>query len=143
VIQLNHPRPREGELDDGSYFSHLGAAGVAYRPDQPLAASPNARLLEPTPGGTTRPIDFDAIEVINGEPYGQHPWELMRADWYSLLRQCTETRTGSRPAIAISPIPTPPTRNRVINGPVVPNRRPPSTAASRVSGVSAARRKAT
>jgi hypothetical protein len=87
VIQLNHPRPREGELDDGSYFSHLGAAGVAYRPDQPLTASPNARLLEPTPGGTTRPIDFDAIEVINGEPYGQHPWELMRADWYSLLRQ--------------------------------------------------------
>ena len=40
----------------------------------------------------TRALDFDAIEVMNGDSYAQYL--AMRADWYALLRQGVR-RTGT------------------------------------------------
>jgi hypothetical protein len=85
VVQLNHARDGSpGTLDEGAYFTHLGN-GEPYRPDRPLEAEPNRRLLETAADGHTRPIDFDVMEVLNGRSFAQH--RLLRQDWYSLLRQ--------------------------------------------------------
>jgi hypothetical protein len=93
VIQLNHPRDKEGgSVDPGAFFSHLGTAGVSYEPTRSIEAEPNARLLERGADGSTRPVDFDAIELMNGRSFEEY--RLVRRDWYSLLRQGL-LRTGT------------------------------------------------
>jgi hypothetical protein len=84
VIQLNHaravgdgPRPR-------AFFSHLGN-GVAFDPRAPLSAAPHQALRERDPETGFRDLDFDAMEIMNGARLGSY--ELLRADWFSLLRQ--------------------------------------------------------
>jgi hypothetical protein len=76
----------------GGYFTHLGTAGEGYDPTRPIEAAPNSLLLERSGDGSTRAVDFDAIEVMNGRSVGEY--RQMRKDWYSLLRQGL-LRTGT------------------------------------------------
>jgi hypothetical protein len=86
VVQLNHPRDVErGEIDRGAFFTHLATAGVGFDPDRPIAEGSNALLLEVGSDGETRPIDFDAVELMNGSSWEQYL--QVRRDWYSLLSQ--------------------------------------------------------
>jgi hypothetical protein len=84
VIQLNHARA----VGDGplarSFFSHLGN-GVAFDPRAPLSAPPHQALRERDPETGFRDLDFDAMEIMNGARLGSY--ELLRTDWFSLLRQ--------------------------------------------------------
>ncbi|MFQ5415673.1 MAG: CehA/McbA family metallohydrolase [Myxococcota bacterium] len=93
VVQLNHPRDGSpGEVNSGAYFTHLATAGVGYDPSRSLETPPNRHLLERSADGSTRAIDFDAIEVMNGASFDEY--RRVRADWYSLLRQGMR-RTGT------------------------------------------------
>jgi hypothetical protein len=93
VVQLNHPRAdRPDKIYDGAFLTHLGDAGEGFRPELPIEAAPNHRLLAVAADGRTRAVDFDAMEVMNGNTYIQH--RLVRLDWYSLLRQGYR-RTGT------------------------------------------------
>jgi len=95
LIQINHPRkPYEGggELDEGSFFTHLGTEGKPFRPDRPLGAKPNRVLIEPDPASGLRALDFDAIELMNGP--SRLGYRRTRADWLSLLLQ-GEIRTAT------------------------------------------------
>lgn len=98
VTQLNHARESDAlsgalpedwreRMHGGAYLEHLGI-GKPYRPDAPLHAAPNTRLIEPDPVTGVRDIDFDAMELVNG-PFDYSPsrTEALRADWFSLLRQ--------------------------------------------------------
>ena len=85
VVQLNHPRPRSDDISEGAYFSHMATAGEAFDPNLPLTAPPNDTLLALATDGHTRAIDFDAIEIMNGN--GAHLYHRVRDDWYALLRQ--------------------------------------------------------
>jgi len=84
VVQLNHPRGKRPGTHDGNFFTHLGTQGAPVDATRPLTASPNARLLDAALDGT-RPIDFDAIEVMNGEAW--HQYQVTRDDFHWLLRQ--------------------------------------------------------
>ena len=92
VVQLNHPLGRDPGVDRGAFFTHLGSRGEPYDPELPLDAEPNRVLLEPASDGTTRAVDFDAIEVMNGRDWDQYL--RTREVWYSLLRQGLR-RTGT------------------------------------------------
>jgi hypothetical protein len=93
VVQLNHPMARRwGELDDEAYLTHLGSVGRAADPAIPLEAPPNDALLVPASDGHTRAIDFDAIELMNGDSRVQYL--QVRDLWYSFLRQGLR-RTGT------------------------------------------------
>jgi hypothetical protein len=93
VVQLNHPRAdRPDKIYDGAFFTHLGDAGEPFRPALPVEAEPNRRLLARSADGATRAIDFDAMEVMNGNTWLQ--FLMVREDWYSLLRQGYR-RTGT------------------------------------------------
>jgi hypothetical protein len=93
VVQLNHPRDAErGVVEEGAYFTHLGAAGTGFDPGRPIDAGPNRALLETASDGETRAIDFDAMEVMNGRTFDQ--FLRVREDWYALLRQGF-ARTGT------------------------------------------------
>ncbi|MCH2169580.1 CehA/McbA family metallohydrolase [Myxococcota bacterium] len=86
VVQLNHPRSSRAEdLEVGAFLSHLGSQGEAFDSTLPIDAPPNAALLETARPGGSRAIDFDAVEVMNGATSSNYP--VVRADWYSLLRQ--------------------------------------------------------
>ncbi|MFT4632170.1 MAG: hypothetical protein ACI96P_001263 [Candidatus Azotimanducaceae bacterium] len=98
ITQLNHARSSDelsGELPDdyalkmqaGAYLDHLGI-GTPYRPDKPLEASPNMRLIERDPSTGVRDIDFDAMELMNGT-FDHNPTrtQTLRKDWFSLMRQ--------------------------------------------------------
>ena len=76
---------RRGERDDQAYLTHLGSVGRAADPELPLEASPNDALLVPAPDGHTRAIDFDAIELMNGDSREQYL--QVRELWYAFLRQ--------------------------------------------------------
>lgn len=93
VVQLNHPRDgTPGKLNAGAFFTHLGSAGKPYDSSRSLQEHPNALLLVPGSDGHTRAIDFDAMELMNGDSYDQY--RLVRRDWYSLLAQ-GHPRTGT------------------------------------------------
>jgi hypothetical protein len=83
ILQLNHPRGREGEDVDQHFFEHL-SVGAGFDPNLPLQVPPNAALLERGPRGT-RDLDFDAMELLNGPSLG--PYRRLREDWFALLRQ--------------------------------------------------------
>jgi hypothetical protein len=94
VVQLNHPLARQPGVDESHYLTHLGSAGEAYDPRRPLDAAPNRLLLEPSSDGSTRALDFDAIELMNGRSFDQY--RRVREVWYSLLRQgVRRTATGN------------------------------------------------
>jgi len=86
VIQINHGRG--GTLgSEASYFIALGVdfeKPLAYDPSIPLTESPNNILLVANSAGT-RDIDFDAMEILNGNAFDEYL--LLRADWFSLLNQ--------------------------------------------------------
>jgi hypothetical protein len=93
VVQLNHPRDGMGDdLDEGAFFTHLGVVGRSFDPDQVLTEGGNAALLEPGADGSTRAIDFDAMELMNGDDWDDY--RQLRLDWYSLLSQGFR-RTGT------------------------------------------------
>jgi hypothetical protein len=86
VIQLNHPRkPDPDVVAQGNFLTHLGTVGEGYDPTRPIDSPPNDRLLEPSSDGSTRAVDFDAMEVMNGPSFGR--FLRVRDDWHSLLRQ--------------------------------------------------------
>lgn len=84
VVQLNHPRNARGTTDDGNFFSHQGSAGFPADPTLPLDDPVNRALLAPGADGT-RPIDFDVIELMNGDSRGKYL--ATRDDFHWLLRQ--------------------------------------------------------
>jgi hypothetical protein len=88
LVQLNHPRAKSADLSsvsDGNFFTHLSVAGTPYRPEAPLTEPPNHALLERDPRTGVRDLDFDVIELMNGDSMEQY--RASRADWYSLLLQ--------------------------------------------------------
>jgi hypothetical protein len=95
VVQLNHPRPTPKDVEEGNenlaFFAHL-STGQPFDPSVPLDARENEPLVRRTGVDGTRALDFDAIEVMNGESWPQYL--AMRADWYALLRQGVR-RTGT------------------------------------------------
>jgi hypothetical protein len=94
VVQLNHALKGDGERDDEAYLSHLGASGVPFDPSLPLEAEPNRALLAAGADGETRPLDFDAMEVMNGSKFAQYL--RLREAWYSLqLQGVRRTATGN------------------------------------------------
>jgi hypothetical protein len=83
LFQLNHPRVIEGLSPDLAYFDHLGV-GREFDASQALASKANRALIEPNSAGV-RDIDFDLMEILNGSD--MQMYELVRRDWFSLLRQ--------------------------------------------------------
>jgi hypothetical protein len=87
LVQLNHPLgSNAGGVSASLYFSHMSVAGTAFDPNQPLLSAPNNVMLEADPITGIRDIDFDVIEVENGNRWGQR-YKSTRDAWYSLLRQ--------------------------------------------------------
>ncbi len=86
VVQLNHPMgKRRDEREEQAYLTHLGGRGLAADPALPLEEAPNDDLLLRAPGGQTRGIDFDAIELMNGNAREQYL--QVRELWHAFLRQ--------------------------------------------------------
>ncbi len=118
VIQLNHPRPTpknraNDDLDD-AFFEHLGV-GTPFDPARPLDDPGHAALLQADAEGGARPIDFDALEVMNGQSWAQYL--DVRADWYALLRQgVRRTATANSDSHIPAELPAYP-RNYVFVGP--------------------------
>lgn len=83
VYQLNHPRTVAFD-DDITFFNHL-SQGKAFDPEQALATEANSSLIETLPGTRYRDIDFDAMELLNGE--SMDIYKLVRTDWFALLKQ--------------------------------------------------------
>lgn len=90
LFQLNHPRVLEALSPELAYFDHLGV-GREYDSKQALDSEVNRALIEPNSAGV-RDIDFDLMEILNGSD--MQMYELVRRDWYSLLRQ-GESITGT------------------------------------------------
>jgi hypothetical protein len=85
-VQLNHPLGRRrGEGGDQEFFTHLGSVGSAADPELRLEEFPNSALLTPAADGRTRAIDFDAIELMNGD--SRELYLQVREHWHALLRQ--------------------------------------------------------
>jgi hypothetical protein len=84
IFQLNHPRGDFALDADINFLNHL-SIGQRYDPSRPLGDPQNHSLLQQLPGSTYRDIDFDAIELLNGEDFSQY--ETVRADWFSFLKQ--------------------------------------------------------
>jgi len=85
IVQLNHPRRPDLELNDGSFFDHLAVPGKPFDPKLPMESEPNRILLEKDPVTGLRDIDFDAIELLNSNRMPQ--FRAVKQDWLSLLRQ--------------------------------------------------------
>lgn len=83
LIQLNHPREKLDPEHGHSVLSHL-TLGLGYDPTLPLDDPQHRSLVEPGAHGT-RDLDFDAIELLNGNRHGAY--ERVRADWISFLLQ--------------------------------------------------------
>jgi hypothetical protein len=84
VVQLNHPRCGGPGPNVGCFFTHQATVGAPVDTRQPVTAAANASLLEPAADGT-RALDFDLLEVMNGESWS-HYLET-RQDFHWLLRQ--------------------------------------------------------
>jgi hypothetical protein len=87
IIQLNHPLSSgDGGLSVGLYFSHMAMKGVSFDPTKALKTSPNNILIEPDSQTGIRDIDFDVIEIENGNRWGKR-YLKTRDAWFALLRQ--------------------------------------------------------
>jgi hypothetical protein len=84
-VQLNHPRPGPGEGADDTYLSHIGDLGDPFDPTLSLTEQPNAVLVEKSPEHAGRDLDFNGVELLNGENLVRY--RRVRADWFSLLLQ--------------------------------------------------------
>jgi hypothetical protein len=85
LIQLNHPRdPSDNSYNDGSFFDHL-SIGRKFDSKQPLTAADNHPLVERDPASGLRDLDFDVLELLNGDNLKQY--QLVRADWIALILQ--------------------------------------------------------
>ena len=85
-VQMNHPRGHvQHQFEDGAYFTHLAVAGEDYDPTQGLDAEPNRALAERDPATGLRDLDYDGVELLNGQSVERY--RLTRADWLSLLLQ--------------------------------------------------------
>jgi hypothetical protein len=84
VFQLNHPRAAQTPDADIHFLDHL-SINKGYDPTLPLKDEQNNSLLEKQPGSLYRDIDFDAMELLNGEDIASY--ERVRADWFSFLQQ--------------------------------------------------------
>lgn len=84
VFQLNHPRASRTPDADIHFLDHL-SIDKPYDPALPLNDAQNNSLLEKHAGNTYRDIDFDAMELLNGEDIASY--ERVRADWFSFLQQ--------------------------------------------------------
>jgi hypothetical protein len=69
---------------EGSYFTHLGSGGEPVDTTVALDAPRHAALLAPASDGT-RALDFDTIELMNGNAWKQY--RDIREDFHWLLRQ--------------------------------------------------------
>lgn len=87
LVQLNHPLGDNLEdVSAGLYFSHMSVAGKAFDPHIALTETPNNVMIEPDTKTGVRDIDFDIIEVENGNRWGER-YTATRDTWFSLLRQ--------------------------------------------------------
>lgn len=84
VFQLNHPRASLTPDADIHFLDHLSINKI-YDPALPLKDKKNSSLLEKQAGSIYRDIDFDAMELLNGEDIASY--ERVRVDWFSFLRQ--------------------------------------------------------
>lgn len=84
LVQLNHARGAGNEPEGERYFTHLSVAGEAFDPTKRVEDGPQRVMLEPGPHGA-RDLDFEAMEVINGQRMRDWPW--LRRDWLSLWLQ--------------------------------------------------------
>jgi len=85
VIQLNHPRGFQKHPHGAvtRAYAYLGSAG--YDPSLPLDQGPNAQLLARPRPDLPRPIDVDAIELLNRLAYGLYL--EVRADWFAWIAE--------------------------------------------------------
>jgi hypothetical protein len=118
VVQLNHPRPTSKDIAEGNanlaFFSHL-SVGQPFDPLLPIDAPENEPLVRATGADGTRALDFDAMEVMNGDSWVQ--FLAQRADWYALLRQgVRRTATANSDSHAAAELVAYP-RNYVLVGP--------------------------
>jgi len=84
VFQLNHPRASQTPDADIHFLDHLSINKV-YDPALSLNNPQNNSLLETHNNSTYKDIDFDAMELLNGEDIASY--ERVRADWFSFLQQ--------------------------------------------------------
>jgi hypothetical protein len=84
VFQLNHPRLHGQPNDDIYFFDHL-SINKHFDSSLPLDNPQNASLIEKLAGSDYRDIDFDAMELMNGQD--MDAYEQVRNDWFSLLKQ--------------------------------------------------------
>ncbi len=82
VIQLNHARA--GIMGTGGLVTGGVFTTVKFNPTKPVTTNPQL-LLGSQLGTTTRNIDFNAIELYNGESIGLY--QVLRNDWFSLINQ--------------------------------------------------------
>lgn len=106
VSQLNHARDSlrlsgqvggdyHEHINYQAYLDHMGPAAHPYDPSKPLTSDPNNTLIEPDPVTGTRDLDFDAIEIMNGDhEHAPDRIEALRRDWTSFLLQ-GERLTGT------------------------------------------------
>ena len=118
VVQMNHPRPTPKNIAEGdlnlAFFAHL-STGQPFDPGLPLDAPANEPLVRRTGADGTRALDFDAMEVMNGDSWPQYL--AVRADWYALLRQgVRRTATANSDSHAAAELVAYP-RNSVLVGP--------------------------
>ncbi len=87
LVQLNHPLgEKAGAVSAGLYFSHLAVAGKSFDPSLALSEAPNNVMIEADSETGVRDIDFDIIEIENGNRWGER-YEATRDAWFALLRQ--------------------------------------------------------
>lgn len=106
VSQLNHARDSlrlsgqvggdyHEHINNQAYLDHMGPAAHPYNPNEPLTSAPNNTLIEPDPVTGTRDLDFDAMEIMNGDhEHAPERIEALRQDWTSFLLQ-GERLTGT------------------------------------------------
>ena len=84
VSQLNHPRgiqflPGEEAQAAADYLNR-----VHYDPTRPLSDPRHAALLARASAAAPRPVDVDAIELLNRMAFGLYP--RVRSDWFGWMR---------------------------------------------------------
>jgi hypothetical protein len=85
IVQLNHPRRPDKPLHHGAFLDHMSVAGAPFEPSQPIESPANRSLIEVDPQTGLRDVDFDAIELLNGQSTDRY--RLIQQDWFSLLSQ--------------------------------------------------------
>ncbi len=83
VIQLNHPRGFQKHPHGEVSRVHDYLESVGYDPSLPLDQGPNSQLLARPRPDLPRPIDVDAIELLNRLAYGLYL--EVRADWFAWI----------------------------------------------------------